>query len=79
MHTPKETQIRNDNPYFGPVIRIVEPIESYKSVDFDFTHKITVGAHGSKFDQPDGSFSFIDAWATYLWSPSRKEWCLGAS
>jgi len=72
-----EDIIRRDNPHFGPVIRVVEEVEPYTSEGFDFSFKITVGAHHSKFmDEPN---TLIDAWATYLWSPSCDEWVLGAN
>lgn len=74
MQELNEEKIRVDNPHFGPEIRMIEE-GPYESEVFDFTHYRTVGAHGSKHAH-DPSWTF-DAWATYLWSPSRQEWCLG--
>ena len=79
MEIPTENQIREENPHFGPVIRTVEPISPYQSKHFDFTYKVIVGAHESNIECGDGTYAIVDAWATYLWSPSRDKWCLGAN
>uniref|UniRef100_A0A6H1ZRS2 Uncharacterized protein n=1 Tax=viral metagenome TaxID=1070528 RepID=A0A6H1ZRS2_9ZZZZ len=70
-------RIRQDNPHFGPVIRTVESIKPYQSPHFDFTQKVVVGAENSGWPEEPGRQ--FDAWATYLWSPSRNDWCLGAN
>ena len=69
-----EMRIRQDNPHFGPVLRVVEE-GPYESEDFDFTFLKVVGAEGSKCPQR-GS---LDARASYLWSPSKNDWVLGAN
>ena len=72
-----DEQIKKDNPHFGPKVRIVEPIKPYESKNFDFKFSQTVGAYDSRFEcEPD---DFFDAWATYLWSPSKNIWVLGAN
>lgn len=71
-----EEQIRKDNPHFGPVIRLIDE-GPYHSGKFDFTYFKTVGAYRSKHEgEPEKLF---DAWATYLWSPRRNKWVLGAN
>ena len=79
MKALEEQQIRRDNPHFGPDIRLIEegPYKAEGKTLFDFTHYRTVGAHGSEHEEAPGRK--FDAWATYLWSPSRHEWCLGAN
>lgn len=83
MIKPTDKQIRNDNPHFGPVIRVVEPIAPYQSKEFDFTHSIVVGAKNSEIEDIDYKGNIfirkVDAWATYLWSPSKCKWVLGAN
>lgn len=77
-----EQQIRSDNPHFGPVIRLVEE-GAYLSRHFDYTYFLTVGARDSKIDwsliQDGSDIRTMDAWATYLWSPSKQHWDLGAN
>ena len=81
MEPLTEDQVRKDNPHFGSVIRLIEPIKSYTSNEFDFTHIQVVGAKNSTLS----GFGILpdvkghDAWATYLWSPSKKTWVLGAN
>ena len=80
MEQLTESQIRADNPHFGPVIRQIEEIQTYNSKTFDFTHTQTVGAKNSVMPgygiEPD---IIVDSWATYLWSPSKNIWVLGAN
>ena len=71
-----DERIRADNPHFGPIIRLIEE-QAYRSKHFDFNFERTVGAHGSCF--PDAPNRKFDAWATYLWSPSKNDWVLGAN
>lgn len=67
-------QIRKDNPHFGPVIRVIEK-RPYSSKEFDFNYLIVVGARNSEsYDNRK-----IDAWASYLYSPSKGKWVLGAN
>ena len=70
-----DEQVRKDNPHFGPTIRTVTSIKPYHSRLYSFTYIQTVGAYDSEgyYQQK------IDAWATYLWSPAKNEWCLGAN
>lgn len=69
-------QIRTDNPHFGTSVRVIAVAE-YRSKYFDYTHRITFGSVDS-YDPffPD---KIMDAWATYLWSPSKNQWDLGAN
>ena len=74
-----EEIIRSDNPHFGPVIRNIEEGPCSSSI-FDFTYYKTVGAHNSKMGHHiTGESMMVDAWATYLWSPSKQEWILGSN
>ena len=77
-----EELIRKENPHFGPKIRVIEE-GPYKSKRFDFNYMITVGAYDSEVDfslEQDGSkIKLIDAHATFLWSPTKKRWVLGAN
>lgn len=76
MPFPPEDRVLEENPHFGPVVRIVEGVETYEGGEYGHTHKVTLGAEGSRFPGEEGVF---DAWATYLWHPERKRWELGAN
>jgi hypothetical protein len=67
-------QVLEDNPHFGHQIRVVES-GPYKSAQFDFTEYKTVGSCDAT---APWTSAHIDAWATYLWSPTRG-WVLGAN
>ena len=69
-----ETQIRTDNPHFGPKIRLIDEGPCNNG---GYLFRKTVAAEGSRHAAEPGVF--FDAWATYLWSPIKKEWVLGAN
>jgi hypothetical protein len=79
---PTDEQIREDNPHFGPTIRVVEKIEPYEGMFPErFSYMVTVGARNSVIKAYlDGEKDrFVDAWATYLWDHNQGAWKLGAN
>ena len=89
MDRPTDEQIRKDNPHFGPMIRVVEPVLPYQGDHY--SHHVIVGAHGSCFaSDPEHvqdceelgiapEADIFDAWATYMYDPSTGQWVLGAN
>lgn len=73
MKDLSERQIFEDNPHFGKQLRLVESAPHVSRYG-DWTWRKTVGSADANLDGHT-----VDAWATYLWSPSQQRWYLGAN